>query len=180
MMSLGVLALGTMGGISAFLLLNRYAANLRNMSVARALCQERIEQAQTLTFLAPTTALPTGTMPMAPNADAATKATVTTVAILGTASNWNAASSTYVGGSNLQTSTETIPVATQSENTTLSNAANVTYTRTTTISPAPLYYIAGSVQTTTSLNVLQFNVTVSYVFHGQTYSTFMNTLRGPN
>ena len=175
MISIGVLALTGMGGISAFMILNRYAANLRNMSEARALCQERIEQALTLRFLPPSS-----TVPMAPNADPSTIVASPTWPILGPATDYNTTTSAYSGGSNLQTSTENIPVYTQSDGTSAANSANVTYTRTTTVSPANLMYATGVITTTTSLNLVLFTVTVSYVFHGQTYSTSMSTLRGPN
>ena len=175
MISIGVLALTSMGGISAFLLLNRYAANLRNMSEARALCQERIEQALTLRFLPPSS-----TVPLAPNSDPTSIAANPTLPILGAATNYSTTTSAYSGGSNLQTSTENIPIYTQSDGTSASNSANVTYTRTTTVSPANLYYSTAVLTTTTSLNVVLFTVTVSYVFHGQSYSTSMSTLRAPN
>lgn len=175
MISLGVLALGTMGGISSFMILNRYAANLRNLSEARALCQERIEQALTLRFLPPSS-----TVPLAPNSDPTTVTATPTLPILGPAADYNTTTSAYSGASGLQTSIENIPIYTQSDGTSANNSANVTYTRTTTVSPAGLMYNAAGVATTTSLNVMLFTVTVSYVFHGQTYSTSMNALRTPN
>lgn len=173
--SIGILALGTAGGISAFLLLNRYAANLRNLSAARALCQERIEHALTLPFR-PTNSV----VPMAPNADPTSKTATPTLAILGETTNYNTTTGAFTGGNNLQTSTETIPVYTQSDGTSANKSANVTYTRTTTVSPSSLMYATPTTTTTTSLNVVQFTVSVSYVFHGQTYTTAMSTLRGPD
>lgn len=171
MVSLAVLAIAGMGGIASFMTLNRYAANLRNLSEAHSLCQERIEQAQTMTFR-PTASV----LPMAVNADAATKATVLTLPILGAATNYNTTTGAFTGGSNYQTSTETIPIYTQSDGTSAKASANVVYTRTTTVSPTSLTYAANS----TSLNIVLFTVTVSYVFHGQTYTTSMNTLRSPD
>ena len=179
-MSLGVLALGTMGGISAFLLLNRYAANLRNMSVARALCQERIEQALTLPFRAPTSTL-SGTMPMAPNADAATKASGADPRDPRTSQQLERQRRALISASApSKLLPKPFPSPRNRKTSTVSNSANITYTRTTTIAPASLYYATGSGTTTTSLNILQFTVTVVYVFRGQTYSASMNTLRGPD
>ncbi len=183
MISIAVLAAGTMGGVSAFMLLNRYAANLRNMAEARALCQERIEQALTLHFV-PTSSV----VPAAPNSDPTTNAAsnTPTFAILGAITNYNTTSGAFTGGNNLQTSlvsgaSENIPVYTQSDGTSAMNSANVTYTRTTTVSPAGLVYAtSGTGTTATSLNAVVFTVNVSYVFHGQTYSTFMTTMRSPD
>ena len=171
MISIGILALGTMGGISAFMLLNRYAANLRNLSVARALCQERIEQALTLPFV-PTSSL----VPMAPNADPTTNSASPTLPILGAATTYSTTSGAYNGGANTQTSSENIPVYTQSDGTTANNSANVTYNRVTKVSPSTYTYITptGAVA---SLDLVVFTVTVSYAAHDQTYSTTMSTMR---
>ena len=171
MVSVAVLSITSVGGFAAFLSLNRYAANLRNLSTARALCQERVEQALALAFR-PTASI----VPIAPNADAATKAATPMVAILGATTNYNTTSGAFTGGSNFQSSTETIPVYTQSDGTSARNSANVTFTRTTTVSPTTLNYAAKG----TSLNLVLFTVNVSYVFHGTTYATSMTTLRGPD
>ena len=118
MISVGVLAVGTMGGISAFMILNRYAANLRNMSVARALCQERIEQALTLKF-APTNS----TVPMAPNADPSSNAGTPTLPILGAISNYSTATGAYTGaGGPANLLREYSRFYTQSDGTTAANA----------------------------------------------------------
>lgn len=179
MISLAVLSISTMGGIAAFLTLNRYAANLRNQSEARALCQERIEQAQTMAFRP---ILPSIAMPAAPNADPTTNGTNATLPILGLAAvspattDYNVNTGAYTSGTGHQTSSENIPIYTQSDGTSAKGSANVTYTRTTTVSPTTLTYAAKN----TSLNLVLFTVTVSYVFHGQTYSTSMSTLRSPD
>ena len=167
--SIGILALTSMGGVSGFFLLNRYAANLRNMSLARALCQERIEQAQALLFQ-PTK----GTVPAVASADPSNTAACT---ILGTAANYSATTGAFTGGT-LQTSSETIPVYTQSEGTAANKSPNVTYTRATTVWQAPLANISGA--STASLYVVAMTVNVSYTFRGQTYATAMSTLRSPN
>ena len=178
MISLAVLSMTTMGGISAFLLLNRYAANLKNLGEARALCQERIEQAQTLAFR-PTASV----LPLAPNADATTKAATPTIGIFGPTTDYNTSTGAFTAGTNVQTTTETIPIATQSDGTTV-GSSSVTYTRTTTVTPAALTLsteASGVVTSTaTTLGMIQFAVNVSYVFHGTTYSMSMNTLRGPD
>ena len=166
-----VLALTSVGGVSGFLLLNRYAENNRSLSMARALCQERIEQAQTLPYR-PTDSTPT--LPSAPSSDPSNTAACT---ILGTAANYT--SGVYSGGSNLQTSSETIPIYSLTSG--ASGGAAVTYKRTTTVTPAGLtYYDVSKSSYTTSLYLLQFTVTVSYVYRGTTYSTSMVTLRGPD
>ncbi len=173
--SVAILALTTTGGIAAFLTLNRYAANLRNLSEARVLCQERIDQALTLRFLPPSSVVP-----LAPNSDPTTIAASPTLPILGATTLYNTTTSAYSGANNLQTSTENIPIYTQSDGTSAMSSANVTYTRTTTVTPSGLLYATATGNTTTSLNIMLFTVTVSYVFHGTTYSTSMSTLRSPN
>ena len=172
MIAFAILALTSVGGVSGFLLLNRYAENNRSLSLARALCQERIEQAQTLPYR-PTDATPT--LPSAPSSDPSNTAACT---ILGTAANYK--SGVYSGGSNLQTSSETIPIYSYTSG--VSGGAAVTYKRTTAVSPAALTYYNGttSAATTTSLNLLQFTVAISYVYRGKTYGTSMTTLRGPD
>ena len=174
MIAFSVLVLTSVGGISGFVLLNRYAENNRSLSMARALCQERIEQAQTLPYR-PTDATPT--LPSAPSSDPSPSNNAA-FAILGTAANYS--SGVYSGGSNLQTSSETIPIYAYATGTT--GGAAVTYKRTTTVSPVGLTYYNGtnSVATATSLYLLQFTVTVSYVYRGTTYSTSMTTIRGPD
>ena len=116
---------------------------------------------------------------MAPNLDPTSNTTSPTLAILGTAANYNTTSGAFTGGSNLQTSSENIPIYTQSDGTSASASANVTYTRTTTVSPTSLTYSYTSTgaTTTSTLNAVLFTVTVSYLAHDQTYSTTMSTLR---
>ena len=168
--AVGILALTTMGGVAGYFLMNRYAANLRNIGMPRAICQERFEQAITLPFRPST-----GTVPLAPSADPVNTASR---AILGASTNYNT-SGAFTAGANYQTSTETIPIYTQSDGTAAAKSANVTYVRTSTVSPTALVSTSG-VTTGTSLNVVQFQVTVKYVFRGRSYSTSMSTLRGPD
>jgi hypothetical protein len=169
---MGVLAMTTMGGVASYYLLNRYAANLRNMSMARAMCQERIEDAISMSFR-PTASV----VPSAPSADPVNTASRT---ILGATTNYNTSSGAFTGGSNFQTSTETIPVYTQSTGTAAAKSANIVYTRVSKVSPAPLYSATASQTSTTSLNVIEFTVTTTYTFKGRTYSTSMSTLRSPD
>ena len=161
--AIGILALTTMGGVASYYLLNRYAANLRNLADARALCQERIEQANTLRFQPAN-----GVVPLAPSADPTNTAQQT---ILGPATSYNS-SGTFTGGANTQTSTEKIPVYTQSTGTAATNSANVTYNRTCNVTFAPLY------NGVNSLNLVEFTVTVNYTFRGRSYTTSMSTMRG--
>ena len=167
MIAFSILVLTSVGGVSGFVLLNRYAENNRCLSMARSLCQERIEQAQTLPY-GPTNVVPT--LPSAPSSD---PTNTTACTILGSTSNYTA--NGYNGGNNLQTSSEKIPIYTQTTGTTASKSPAVTYTRTTAVTPVALNSTSG-----TSLSLLQFTVTVSYVYRGQTYTTSMVTLRGPD
>jgi type II secretory pathway pseudopilin PulG len=169
--AIGILALATMGGVATFYQLNRYAANLRNMSMARALCQERFEQAASLAFRPSASVVPS-----APSADPVNTANRT---ILGAATSYNSTGS-FTGGANYQTSTETIPVYTQSTGTAAAHSANVTYTRVSNVTQAPLYSATASQQTATSLYIMEFTVTVTYTFRGQTYTTSMSTMRSPD
>ena len=50
LVSLAVLVVTGVGGVSGFMLLNRYASDNRDLSAAKALCQERIEQVLTLPY----------------------------------------------------------------------------------------------------------------------------------
>ena len=170
MVAAGVLVITSVGGYSGFLLLNRQAANMRNISMARALCQERIEQTLTLPLR------PVGKAPTFPTAPSAVP-NATPCAILGTSANYSGSAFT---GNNLQTSIETIPIYTKSEATD-ANYGTVTYTRTSTVTPASLNVLAPDGSTgSSSLNVLQFTVAVSWTFRGSSYSTSMTTLRYPD
>ena len=115
-------------------------------------------------------------MPTAPSSDPANTANIT---ILGPGTAYNS-SGAYTGAANLQTSSETIPVYTQSEGTAANSSATVTYTRTTNVSQAPLTNTSPTSTSTTSLDVVQLTVTASYVFLGKTYTTSMSTLRSPD
>jgi type II secretory pathway pseudopilin PulG len=169
--AIGILALTTMGGVATYYQLNRYAANLRNMSMARALCQERVEQAASLPFRPSA-----GVVPSAPSVDPVNTANRT---ILGPTTSYNSAGS-FTGGANYQTSTETIPVYMQVGGTAAAKSANVTYTRVSTVTQAPLYSATASQTTTTSLYVVEFTVTVTYSYRSRTYTTSMSTMRSPD
>ena len=58
LVSMAILVLTTVGGVSGFMIFNNYAASSRNISSAKALCQERIEEVQTMPFTPPN-AVPT-------------------------------------------------------------------------------------------------------------------------
>lgn len=171
MVAAGVLVITSVGGYSGFLLLNRQAANMRNMSMARALCQERIEQALTLPF-DPTASTPS--LPTAPSSDPAATADRT---ILGTASNYTSGAL----AASTQTSTESIPISTKSESTAASPGATVVYTRTSSLTAGGLSALGTDGSTSTkSLNTVLFTVNVSWTFRGSTYATSMSTLRAPD
>lgn len=172
MVAAGVLVITSVSGYSGFLLLNRRAANMRNLSMARALCQERIEQALTLPY-SPNPPKPASpTFPAAPSADPSHTAAYM---LLGSASNYSG--STYNGGADLQTSLEKISIYTRSEFNSTTGGSTVDYTRTTKVSPSGLTAYATAPATGSALNTLLFTVSVSWTFRGSTYSTSMSTLR---
>lgn len=153
MIALSILALTTVGGISAFTLLNNYASNNRNQNSAKQLCQERIEQALILPFNPPSQ-LPTVTAPSG-----------TTYSLLGTAANWSTGSAGLSNG--VTTSTEPVNVYIQQDGL----SAVVPGTRTTTVSCA----------TPSATNVLaKFTVRVDYTYRSRPYSYAMNVLRCSN
>lgn len=187
MVSLAVLVIASVGCVFSFMQLNQYAANLRNLSSAKELCQERIEQASTMTFSPP------GTVPLVPGQDGkyyfilgmpsaiptlptATAITVPTCSPQ-TATDYSTASSTlgqFTGGSGQTSLVEPITIYTPRDGTT--NSA-ITGTRTTTVALSPLMDASN---VATSLKVVQFTVTVAYTYRGQSYSYSMYTLRGPD
>ena len=171
MVAAGVLAITAMSGFSGFLLLNRYAANLRNITVARSLCQERIEQAMTLPFR------PGASTPVVPSAPSADPTSTGARTILGTATNYT--NGAFNAGNDVQTSTETIPFFTKQESTNITTDPTVVFTRTVTVSPANLNAYASS-GAGASLNIIKFTVTVSWTFRNSNYSTAMTALRSPD
>ena len=165
MISLGVLAVTSVGGVSAFLLLNRYASNNRSITSAKELCQERIEQAQTMVYV------PTTNTPSVPGqlVNGVPSNPSNTFNILGTPSNYDATG--QLTTSPLTTSTENVNIYLKQE----TGTNVVAGTRTTTIAlPTGLQDItSGSGQ----LKIVQFTVTVAYSYRGQNYSYSMYTLR---
>lgn len=153
MVALGILALTTVGGISAFTFLNSHAANNRNQSSAKQLCQERIEQALTLPFNPPAS-LPTVTNSMG-----------NTYSLLGTTANWSTGATALATG--ITTSTETVNVYVQQDGL----SAVVPGTRTTTVTCAA---------PTTNNPLAQFTVQVTYTYRGRTHTSNMTVLRGAN
>ena len=171
MVSLAVLALTAVGGVSGFILLNQYASNLRNVSSAKALCQERIEEVQTMPF-SPPTILPYVTGQLDTN----------TYYLLGAAANYDSTGK-FIGTGTVQTTNSTtgenVQVYVQQDGAT----NTVPGVRTTGVSLASLTdasTVPGNPATGTSLHVVTFTVTVTYVFRGKNYSYSMYTLRGPD
>ena len=171
LISLAILVLTTVGGVSGFMLFNSYAANSRNLSSAKALCQERIEEVQTMIFTPPTV-VPTVLGQIDGN----------TYYLLGPGSNSTgqtsvySSSGAYTGTNPLVTSTgEKVQVYVQQNGTTIT----VPGTRTSQISLASLTD-ASTGNSSASLNLITFTVTVNYTFRGKSYSYSMYTLRGPD
>ena len=180
MVSLAVLVVASMGCVFSFMMLNQYASSLRNISSAKELCQERIEQARTMTFSPPAT---TPAVPgqdgkyyyilgMPTTASTVVPAGATTVPTAGTGSDYDSTGA-FTGGSGATTLTEPVTVYAPRDGTT---ATAVTGTRTTTIASSPLT----DVNLSTSLKLVQFTVTVTYTYRGQTYTYSMYTLRSPD
>ncbi len=171
LVSMAVLVLTTVGGISGFMIFNKYAMSSRNLSSAKALCQERIEEAQTMIFTPPTV-VPTVTG----------QSDGKTYYLLGPGSNspgqtsvYNS-SGAYIGSNPLvTTSGESVRVYVQEDGVTNTVAG----TRTTSVSLSSL--VDGSLGNSgASLNVITFTVTVTYTFRGTNYSYSMYTLRSPD
>ncbi len=169
MVSLAVLTLTAVGGVSGFVLLNQYASSLRNVSSAKALCQERIEQVQTMPFNPP------GAVPdvLIPGSDP--KLSTSYYYLLGPSGSYDS-SGKYTGTGTAQTTSETVQVYVQQDGTT----STVPGTRTTTVSLAPLTNAVSSGTAGTSLRVVTFTVTVTYTYRGKSYSYSMYTLRSPD
>ena len=146
---MAILIVTGVGGVSSFVLLNRYATGNRDRSTARALCQERIEQVLTLPFTPQTQVMPV-----------VTGQDNQQYYLLGTYSNYNTASNAYTGPANQQTSNEPVTIYKQPDGTSL-----VTGTRTTTVTSAG---INGLVSVT---------VTVTYTVRGQPVTYSLSTLR---
>ena len=171
MVSLAILVLTSVGGVSGFIMLNQYASNLRNLSSAKALCQERIEQVQTMTFTPPTV------VPTVPG-----QIDGNTYYLLGPGSNSTGQTSVYdstgkfTGGTSLvTTAAENVQVYVQQNGST----NTVPGVRTTTAGLATLTD-ASTGNAGVSLKVLTFTVTVTYTYRGKPYSYSMYTLRGPD
>ena len=186
MVSMAILVLTTVGGVSGFMLFNQYAASSRNISSAKALCQERIEEVQTMIFTPPTQ-VPTVTgqidgnnyFPLGPGSNSVTIGSPSVPGV-SVPSVYNATSGVYAGSSPLVTSAITSPggesvrVYVQQDGVT----NTVLGTRTTTVSLASLTD-ASPIQSG-SLNVMAFTVTVNYIYRGKNYSYSMYTLRSPD
>ena len=171
LVSLAILVLTTVGGVSGFMIFNQYAASSRNIASAKALCQERIEEVQTMIFTPPTV------VPTVPG-----QMDGKTYYLLGPGSNSTGATSvynssgTYTGTSPLVTTTaESVRVYVQQDGAT----NTVPGVRTTSVSLSSLID-ASTGNSSTSLGVMTFTVTVNYTFRGKSYTYSMYTLRGPD
>lgn len=171
MVSVAILGVTACGGIGAFTFLNRYASSLRNVSSAKALCQERIEQAISQPFNPPVG------VPSVP----AAKSGYGPFSILGTSANWAAATATApynnstplsstAAAAGIQTSTEPVDVYVQQDG---GSATAVTGTRTTKIT----YMSATPTGVTFAVPTVLFTVQVSYTFRDKPYTYSMSTLR---
>ncbi len=153
--ALGLLVICGISGFYAFMQLNRYAARERNISSAKALCQERIEQALTMRFQPPTS------LPTVIGQD-----NITSYNILGTSTYYTPAG-VYFGAESFA---EPVTVYVQQDGSTNSAIPGV---RTTTVTPAPL-----TDTSSTSLGMVQFAVTVAYTVNGENRTYNMYTMRG--
>ena len=174
MISLGVLAVTSVGGVSAFILLNRWASNERNLTAAKELCQERIEQAQTLPY-SPATVTPL-VVGQTVNGVAAKNYKILGVANKDT-NNPDGLSANYDSNGLLTstfTSTEPVNIYLRQE-----NGTNVVAgTRTTTVAlPTTLTDFTPGLGNGTQLGMVQFTVVVTYNYRGKDYSYSMYTLR---
>ncbi len=153
MISLGLLVVCGVSGIYSFMLLNRYAARERAVSSAKALCQERIEQALTMSFRPP------ATLPVVNCQNSST------YNLLGSSSNYTSGG-IYIGA---ETYTEPVTVYVQQDP---ASATSISGTRTTTVTPAPLADTNGGV-----LGVVQLAVTVAYTINGENRTYQMWAMR---
>lgn len=171
MISMGVLVLTSVGGVSAFILINRWASNERNLTVAKELCQERIEQAQTMTY-APTTNTPL-VVGQTVNGTAGGNLKILGVAYKDGNNPGGGAPNYDINGQLLAsaiTSNEPVNIYLRQDN----GVNLVLGTRTTTIAlPTDLNDLGGTGQ----LKIVQFTVTVAYTYRGQNFTYSMYTLR---
>ena len=169
LVSICILALTSCGGVAAFTMLNRYASTLRNTSSAKALCQERIEQAMSLPFNPPSTIAIVS----------AQQTAYGPYNLLGAATDWTTVSAPYSAGtpvsytgtsSGLQTSSEPVNVYVQQDGTT----ATVTGTRTTTVTS-----MIATLPSSPNVQVpsVLFTVQVTYIFRGNANTYSMSTVR---
>ena len=168
MISLGILALTSVGGVSAFLLLNRYASNARSVTAAKELCQERIEQAQTMTYV-PTANTPSVTGQTV-NGTSSGPFKILGNAYTDASPNYDVNGQLLAGATATTTSSEPVNVYLKQE----TGTNVIAGTRTTTIAlPTGLTDVTYGTQ----LKIVQFTVTVAWSFRGTNYSYSMYTLR---
>ncbi len=164
MVSLAILVLTTVGGVSGFVMLNQYASSLRNISSAKALCQERVEEVQTMTFNPPLT------VPTVPG-----QTDGQTYYPLGQLTNYDATGKLTASGTLTTASAEPVQVYLQQDGT----ANTVPGTRTTSVALSSLTD-SSTGNTGASLKVVMFTATVTYTYRGKSYSYSMYTLRAPD
>ena len=173
LVSLAVLVLTSVGGMTGFSLLNRYAMDNSDRSAAKALCQERIEQILTLPYrpIQGNASMPVVTSQQDPSIS---------YYLLGNAnSDYDLTTGIYTGAANQQTSgTSGEPVIISAQpNSTGTVATPVTGYRFTTVTKAPttLVTTAG-----TSVPMVLATVTVTWTIRGTTNSYSLYTLRSPD
>ena len=170
LVSLALLVLTGVGGVSGFMLLNRYASDNRDRAAAKALCQERVEQILTLPF-----------NPKAGIVPAVVGQDNNTYYLLGLATTATPpsydSSNNYIGGANQQTSStfnssgEPVTISLQ-PNGNATAATPVNGFRTTTISAAP--------SSTPGLCLMNATVTVTWNIRGTTNTYTLYALRSPD
>ena len=175
LVSLAVLVVTGIGGMTGFSLLNRYASDNRDRSAAKALCQERIEQIMTLPY---SPIQGNAFMPVVPNPQDPNN--TNPFFLLGNAnSDYDLTTGLYTGAANQQTSGTTgEPVVISAQpNATGTAATPVTGYRFTTVSK-------GNTGTTnaagTQIPFVVATVTVTWTIRGTTNSYSLYTLRSPN
>ena len=170
LVSLAVLVLTSVGGVSGFVLLNRYASDNRDRSAAKALCQERIEQIMTLPYRP---AQGNGFMPVVTSQDSST-----TYYLLGQVSTATT-DYTNTGYPNFYTGTASQQTSTTSgEPVIISVQPNGAATATTPVKGFRFTTVTNVGTPTAPL--VQASVTVTWTIRGNTNSYVLYTLRSPD
>ena len=173
LVSLAVLVLTAVGGMTGFSLLNRYAMDNADRSAAKALCQERIEQILTLPYrpIQGNAFMPVVTSQQDPSIS---------YYLLGNAnSDYDLTTGLYTGTAGQQTSgTSGEPVIISAQpNSTGTVTTPVTGYRFTTVTKAPTTLLTAA---KTSVPIVLATVTVTWTIRGTTNSYSLYTLRSPD